>query len=66
MIRLDDRNLQEFTRQSSKGNQLKWEKEGMWCKADFNLDDARDLLLKDQYYSQDIHGRIETIAGAFS
>ena len=35
MIRLDDKNLKEFTRQSSKGNQLKWEKEGMWYKADY-------------------------------
>ena len=25
----------EFRRQSSKGNQLKWEKEGVWYKADY-------------------------------
>ena len=35
MVRLADRNLKEFTRQSSKGNQLKWEKEGIWYKADY-------------------------------
>lgn len=35
MVRLDDKNRMEFRRQSSKGNQLKWEKEGVWYKADY-------------------------------
>ena len=35
MIRLDDEQLKDFYRQSSKGNQLKWEKDGIWYKGDY-------------------------------
>ncbi len=34
MIELFEGNLQELGRRSSKGNQLKWEKDGFWYKAD--------------------------------
>lgn len=35
MIELLDEDKKELNRQSSKGNQLKWEKDGYWYKADF-------------------------------
>ncbi len=35
MIELFEQNYKEFTRHSSKGNQLKWENNGIWYKADF-------------------------------
>jgi hypothetical protein len=35
MIELFDRDKKEFNRKSSKGNQLKWEKDGIWYKADY-------------------------------
>ena len=34
MIELLEADRKEFNRQSSKGNQLKWEKNGFWYKAD--------------------------------
>ncbi len=35
MIDLSEENLKAFERHSSKGNQLKWEKENVWYKADY-------------------------------
>ena len=35
MIELFDRDKKEVNRKSSKGNQLKWEKNGIWYKADY-------------------------------
>lgn len=35
MIELFENYLKDFTRQSSKGNQLKWENDGIWYKADY-------------------------------
>lgn len=35
MIELGDKNVRTSLRQSSKGNQLKWEHEGIWYKADY-------------------------------
>ena len=35
MIELFEQNLRQSDRHSSKGNQLKWENEGIWYKADF-------------------------------
>ena len=35
MIELFDENRKDMQRKSSKGNQLKWESEGKWYKADF-------------------------------
>ncbi|MBR5896809.1 MAG: hypothetical protein IKZ39_04265, partial [Lachnospiraceae bacterium] len=35
MIRLTDSDIKTLDRQSSKGNQLKFSKEGMWYKADY-------------------------------
>lgn len=35
MIELGDKNVRSSLRQSSKGNQLKWEHEGIWYKADY-------------------------------
>lgn len=35
MIELSDDDKKELNRQSSKGNQLKWEKDGVWYKADY-------------------------------
>ena len=35
MIELFEQNIRTNDRQSSKGNQLKWEKEGIWYKADY-------------------------------
>lgn len=34
MIELFEQNERRIDRQSSKGNQLKWENEGIWYKAD--------------------------------
>ena len=35
MIELAEKNIRASKRQSSKGNQLKWEQEGIWYKADY-------------------------------
>ena len=35
MIRLAEKNIRASQRQSSKGNQLKWEDKGLWYKADY-------------------------------
>ncbi len=35
MIELFDRDKKEANRKSSKGNQLKWERDGVWYKADY-------------------------------
>ncbi len=35
MIKLFEQDIQRFDRQSSKGNQLKWENNGIWYKADY-------------------------------
>lgn len=35
MIELFEQNIRKNDRQSSKGNQLKWENEGIWYKADY-------------------------------
>lgn len=35
MIRLSDNDVRAFPLQSSKGNQLKWEQDGIWYKADY-------------------------------
>ena len=35
MIELFEQNIRKNDRQSSKGNQLKWENEGTWYKADY-------------------------------
>lgn len=35
MIELFEQNERMQNRQSSKGNQLKWENEGIWYKADY-------------------------------
>ena len=35
MIRLDDTYMKNSPIQSSKGNQFKWEREGVWYKADY-------------------------------
>lgn len=35
MVSLFDQNVRTYDRQSSKGNQLKWENEGVWYKADY-------------------------------
>lgn len=35
MILLEENNRKSFREQSSKGNQLKWEKDGIWYKADY-------------------------------
>lgn len=35
MVELFEQNIRTNTRQSSKGNQLKWENEGIWYKADY-------------------------------
>ena len=35
MIRLEEKDLRTAAHQSSKGNQLKWESEGVWYKADY-------------------------------
>lgn len=35
MIRLAEKNIRAAQRQSSKGNQLKWEDKGVWYKADY-------------------------------
>ena len=35
MIEVFEKNLRDTGRRSSKGNQLKWEADGMWYKADY-------------------------------
>lgn len=35
MIELFEQNIRKNDRQSSKGNQLKWENDGIWYKADY-------------------------------
>ena len=35
MVELFENQLKDFSRQSSKGNQLKWENNGIWYKADY-------------------------------
>lgn len=35
MVILDENNIKEFENHSSKGNQLKWEKDNIWYKADY-------------------------------
>ena len=35
MVELFEQNIKTNTRQSSKGNQLKWENESIWYKADY-------------------------------
>ena len=35
MVELFEDNVKTFDRHSSKGNQLKWEKDGIWYKADY-------------------------------
>ena len=35
MVELFEQNIRTNTRQSSKGNQLKWENESIWYKADY-------------------------------
>ena len=35
MVELFQQDLKEITRQSSKGNQLKWKNDGVWYKADY-------------------------------
>ena len=35
MVELFENQLKDFSRQSSKGNQLKWENDGIWYKADY-------------------------------
>ena len=35
MIELFEQDIKTYDRQSSKGNQLKWENSGIWYKADF-------------------------------
>ena len=35
MIELFEQDEKKFDRQSSKGNQIKWENNGMWYKADY-------------------------------
>ena len=35
MIRLEEKDLRTAAHQSSKGNQLKWESDGVWYKADY-------------------------------
>ena len=35
MVELFENQLKDFSRQSSKGNQLKWEHDGIWYKADY-------------------------------
>ena len=35
MIRLDDTYMKNARMQSSKGNQFKWERNGIWYKADY-------------------------------
>ena len=35
MIELFEQNIRTNDRQSSKGNQLKWENKGIWYKADY-------------------------------
>ena len=35
MVELFEDNVKLFDRHSSKGNQLKWEKDGIWYKADY-------------------------------
>ena len=35
MIELFEQNIRTNERQSSKGNQLKWENKGIWYKADY-------------------------------
>ena len=39
MIRLDDTYMKNSPIQSSKGNQFKWEREGVWYKADYPLEE---------------------------
>lgn len=35
MTELNDKDVKMLTQHSSKGNQLKWEKDGIWYKADY-------------------------------
>ena len=35
MVRLEENELRTAAHQSSKGNQLKWESDGIWYKADY-------------------------------
>ena len=35
MVRLEENELRTAAHQSSKGNQLKWESDGVWYKADY-------------------------------
>ena len=52
MIHLFEQNIEKTDRQSSKGNQLKWENQGIWYKADYTGyegladSDAGDIVSK--------------------
>lgn len=61
MVELFEQNIRRNERQSSKGNQLKWENEGIWYKADFTEKDVQGLLENAVGYSEDIKERVRKI-----
>lgn len=61
MVELFEQNIRRNERQSSKGNQLKWENAGIWYKADFTEKDVQGLLENAVGYSEDIKERVRKI-----
>ena len=76
MIELFEQNERKNDRQSSKGNQLKWENRGIWydeqlelseqlykmnLKFTFTKKDVRELLEPITDYSEEIKNRVEEI-----
>lgn len=61
MVELFEQNIRRNERQSSKGNQLKWENEGIGYKADFTEKDVQGLLENAVGYSEDIKERVRKI-----
>ena len=61
MVELFEQNIRRNERQSSKGNQLKWENAGIWYKADFTEKDVQELLENAVGYSEDIKERVRKI-----
>ena len=56
MIELFEQNERMQDRQSSKGNQLKWENAGIWYKADVD-----ELLEQAMGYSDEVKERVQTL-----
>ena len=61
MIELFEKDVKLFERQSSKGNQLKWEKDGIWYKADYSGYEGLSEYMISQLLKKTSLGREEFV-----